>query len=218
MSRQLFRSRDDRMLAGVAGGLAELWDADPSVVRVVWAILVPFTGGFALLAYVIMALVVPEEDEEPVADARQAAYAQPPAASSSPSTPPASSSPTTPPAQPPAGGATPASPDGGTPTSADGGTPPVPLTTSSAPPDWRSARREARAARRAARRDNRGGPGNIGVLIGALLVIAGIYFLVREYVPEIDLNWLWPAALIALGVVVLLAAFRRPPTDEGPSA
>jgi len=204
MSRQLFRSRDDRMLAGVAGGLAELWDADPSVVRVVWAILVPFTGGFALLAYVIMALVVPEEDEEPVA------YTQPAAASSSPSTPPASPSPSTPPAQPP--------PDGGTPKSADGGTPPVPLTASSAPSDWRSARREARAARRAARRDHRGGPGNIGVLIGALLVIAGIYFLVREYVPDIDLNWLWPAALIALGVVVLLAAFRRPPTDEGPSA
>ncbi len=204
MSRQLFRSRDDRMLAGVAGGLAELWDADPSVVRVVWAILVPFTGGFALLAYVIMALVVPEEDEEPVA------YTQPAAASSSPSTPPASSSPSTPPAQPP--------PDGGTPKSADGGTPPVPLTASSAPSDWRSARREARAARRAARRDHRGSPGNIGVLIGALLVIAGIYFLVREYVPDIDLNWLWPAALIALGVVVLLAAFRRPPTDEGPSA
>ncbi len=195
MSRQLFRSRDDRMLAGVAGGLAELWDADPSVVRVVWAILVPFTGGFALLAYVIMALVVPEEDEEPVA------YTQPAAASPSPSTPPA---------QPP--------PDGGTPKSADGGTPAVPLTASSAPSDWRSARREARAARRAARRDHRGGPGNIGVLIGALLVIAGIYFLVREYVPDIDLNWLWPAALIALGVVVLLAAFRRPPTDEGPSA
>ena len=195
MTRRLFRSRDDRMLAGVAGGLAELWDADPSVVRVVWAILVPFTGGFALLAYVIMALVVPEEGEEPVA------YAQPAAASSSPSTPPA---------QPPPGGATPAS--------AEGGTPVVTLTASSAPPDWRSARQESRAARRAARRDHRGSPGNVGVLIGALLVIAGIYFLVREYVPDIDLNWLWPAALIALGVVVLLAAFRRPPTDEGPSA
>jgi phage shock protein C len=195
MTRRLFRSRDDRMLAGVAGGLAELWDADPSVVRVVWAILVPFTGGFALLAYVIMALVVPEEGEEPVASAQPAA---------------AFSSPSTPPAQPPPGGATPAS--------AEGGTPVVTLTASSAPPDWRSARQESRAARRAARRDHRGSPGNVGVLIGALLVIAGIYFLVREYVPDIDLNWLWPAALIALGVVVLLAAFRRPPTDEGPSA
>jgi phage shock protein PspC (stress-responsive transcriptional regulator) len=203
MTRRLFRSRDDRMLAGVAGGLAELWDADPTVVRVVWAILVPLTGGFALLAYVIMALVVPEEEDEPVA------YAQPAAASSPPSTPPA---------QPPPGGETPAPADTGTSASADGGTTSARFTTSNAPPDWRSARREARAARRAARRDHRGGPGNVGVLIGALLVIAGIYFLVREYVPDIDLNWLWPAALIALGVVVLLAAFRRPPTDEGPSA
>jgi phage shock protein C len=203
MSRRLFRSRDDRMLAGVAGGLAELWDADPSLVRVVWAILVPLTGGFALLAYVIMAFVVPEEDEEPVANAQPAA---------------ASSSASTSPAQPPPGGGTSASADTWTPASADGGTPAAPLTASSPPPDWRSARREARAARRAARRDRLGGPGNVGVLIGALLVIAGIYFLVREYIPEIDLNWLWPAALIALGVVVLLAAFRRPPGDEGPSA
>ncbi len=203
MTRKLFRSRDDRMLAGVAGGLAELWDADPSLVRVVWAILVPLTGGFALLAYVIMAFVVPEEDEEPVA------YAQPAAASSSLSTPPAQS---------PPGGGTSATADTGTSASADGGAPAAPFTASSAPPDWRSARREARAARRAARRDRLGGPGNVGVLIGALLVIAGIYFLVREYVPDIDLNWLWPAALIALGVVVLLAAFRRPPSDEGPSA
>ena len=201
MSRRLFRSRDDRMLAGVAGGLAELWDADPSLVRVVWAILVPFTGGFALLAYVIMALVVPEEEDEPVA------YAQPAAPSSSAPPPP----------QPGPTGV-------GTPPPADGerSGPAMPFAASSPSPDWRSARQEARAARRAARRDRRDGSGTVGVLIGALLVIAGVYFLVREYIPDIDLNWLWPAALIALGVVVLLAAFRRPPPDapppDGPSA
>jgi phage shock protein C len=33
---RLYRSRRDRMLAGVAGGLAEMWDADPSLVRIVW--------------------------------------------------------------------------------------------------------------------------------------------------------------------------------------
>jgi phage shock protein C len=49
MSTHLYRSRDDRMLAGVAGGLAELWDADPSLVRVIWALLVVFTGGIALV-------------------------------------------------------------------------------------------------------------------------------------------------------------------------
>ena len=63
MNGRLYRSRDDRMLAGVAGGLAEQWDADPSLVRIVWAVLVFLTGGIALLVYIIMAIVVPEEDE-----------------------------------------------------------------------------------------------------------------------------------------------------------
>ena len=48
------------MLAGVAGGVAELLDADPSLIRVVWAVLVVLTGGLALLVYVVMAIVVPE--------------------------------------------------------------------------------------------------------------------------------------------------------------
>jgi len=62
---RLYRSRDDRMLAGVAGGLAELWGADPSLVRVIWALLVVFTGGVALIVYIVMALVVPEEPVNP---------------------------------------------------------------------------------------------------------------------------------------------------------
>ena len=61
---RLYRSRHDRMLAGVAGGLAEMWGADPSLVRVIWALLVIFTGGIALLVYIVMALVVPEEPLE----------------------------------------------------------------------------------------------------------------------------------------------------------
>lgn len=184
MNRRLFRSRDDRILAGVAGGLADLWDADPSLVRVIWVILVPLTGGFALLAYIVMALVVPEEDDVPAS----AQFASPPSASAG---------------------------------SVDDGDATVPPAASVPPPDWRSARREARAARRAARRERGGGPGSAGLLVGALLVVAGVYFLVREYIPDIDLNWLWPAALIALGVVVLLSAFQRPPggssdTDASP--
>ena len=187
MNRQLFRSRDDRMIAGVAGGLAELWDADPSVIRFIWVVLVPFTGGFALLAYVIMALVVPEEDAEPSGYTTAAATGAPTAA--------------------PLPG-----------TGGDAGS------TSAAPasgpaPDWRAARRDARAARRAARRDRRAGPSNAGIVIGALLVIAGVYALIREYIPAIDLNWLWPVAVIALGVVILMAAVRRPPADPaGPAA
>jgi phage shock protein C len=75
---RLYRSPDDRMLAGVAGGLAEMLDIDPSIVRIVWAVVIVLTGGLALLVYIVMAIVVPER---PVGvEARQADG--PPAATS----------------------------------------------------------------------------------------------------------------------------------------
>ena len=78
---RLYRSRDDRMLAGVAGGLAELWGADPSLVRVIWALLVVFTGGVALIVYIVMALVVPEEPDVAPGAGQPFAATPPPAAS-----------------------------------------------------------------------------------------------------------------------------------------
>ena len=63
MADRLYRSRDDRMLAGVAGGVAESLDADPSLIRIVWALLVILTGGIALVVYIVMAIVVPERPE-----------------------------------------------------------------------------------------------------------------------------------------------------------
>src|SRR5688572_18407742 len=77
---RLYRSRDDRMLAGVAGGLADMWGADPSLVRVIWALLVVFTGGIALLVYIVMALVVPEEPALSTSDAQALAATPPPGA------------------------------------------------------------------------------------------------------------------------------------------
>ena len=82
MNDRLYRSRDDRMLAGVAGGLAEHWDADPSLLRLVWALLVIFTGGIALIVYIVMALILPDgpvttldASSEAARDARRAARA-----------------------------------------------------------------------------------------------------------------------------------------------
>lgn len=59
MSDRLYRSADDRMLGGVCGGLAERLDVDPSIIRIVWALLVLPTGLVALAAYGVMWLVVP---------------------------------------------------------------------------------------------------------------------------------------------------------------
>jgi phage shock protein C len=170
MNDRLYRSRDDRMLAGVAGGLAEMWDADPSLVRLVWALLTIFTGGIALVVYIVLAIVVPEADAVgPVASAGGPEFL--------------------------------------------------------AGSDWRTQRaaerargREARRATRLAGRGERGRSG--GLIIGAILVLLGVWFLVREYLPTFDTDWFWPLALVLLGVTVLAMAIRprrddRPMTSTG---
>lgn len=53
------------MLAGVAGGVAETLDADPSLVRIAWALLAILTGGIAIVVYIVMAIVVPEGPTAP---------------------------------------------------------------------------------------------------------------------------------------------------------
>ena len=58
--RRLYRSRDERMIAGVAGGLAEFLGMDPTVIRLIFVFSL-FLGGTGLLVYLVMMLVVPEE-------------------------------------------------------------------------------------------------------------------------------------------------------------
>jgi phage shock protein C len=53
------------MLAGVAGGIAEYSNIDPTLVRVLFVLLAVFTGGGALLAYPILWLIVPEAPQHP---------------------------------------------------------------------------------------------------------------------------------------------------------
>jgi phage shock protein C len=57
-TRKLTRSSSDTVIAGVAGGLAEYLHIDSTVVRIIFIILT-FAGGFGVLLYVILALVIP---------------------------------------------------------------------------------------------------------------------------------------------------------------
>jgi phage shock protein C len=61
--RRLTRSSSDKMIGGVAGGLAEYFDIDPVVVRVGFAVSTAFSGA-GLLAYVVMLVAVPRDDQE----------------------------------------------------------------------------------------------------------------------------------------------------------
>ena len=60
---RIYRSRTERQVAGVAGGLAEFLGVDPTLIRIVWLISVLF-GGAGALAYIVMAIVLPEETVE----------------------------------------------------------------------------------------------------------------------------------------------------------
>jgi phage shock protein C len=142
MSRRLTRSRD-AIVGGVAAGVANWLRADPALVRIAWAILVPLTGGAALLAYIVAWIVVPEEP-------RRTSAATDAAAAS-------------------AAGAS----------------------------ETEAVADDARAADRTA------------YLIGGGLVLLGLWFLVREYVPAIRWDLVWPVVLVVAGLAVLVTASRR---------
>jgi len=59
VQKRITRSKDKK-IAGVCGGLADYLDIDPTIVRVLF-VLIAFAGGAAILAYLIMWAIVPEE-------------------------------------------------------------------------------------------------------------------------------------------------------------
>ena len=59
-TKRLYRSINDRQIAGVCGGLAEYFEVDPTIVRLVFVALA-LVGGPGILLYIIMAIVIPEE-------------------------------------------------------------------------------------------------------------------------------------------------------------
>jgi phage shock protein C len=145
VSRRLYRSRTDSMIGGVAAGLADYLNADPALVRIVWAILVVVTGGAALVVYIVAWIVVPEA---PVAE----------------------------PATDPVTGEVVAPID-------------EPATTATS--------------------TRSGSPGQAGVVVGIGLVVIGVWFLLREYLPEIDWGLVWPLVLVGIGALVLVTSLRR---------
>ena len=60
MEKKLYRSKSDKKLAGVCGGLSKYLNIDVTLIRVIWA-LVCACAGTGLLAYIICAIVIPEE-------------------------------------------------------------------------------------------------------------------------------------------------------------
>ena len=193
MQTRLYRSPTDKVIGGVAGGLAVWMNIDPSLVRIAWVLLAIFSGGIFVLVYFVMMLVVPlppagwtppphgwtpppGEGAMPGWDPGTGAWTASGSAGYAPGSAPPEGGPAAtgwgaPPGQPPVG-----QPGGWT-----------------APPPGESSRVNAE---------------NAGIVFGAVLVLLGAWFLVDEY---IDIDWalLWPVVVIVLGVGLIAGAMRR---------
>ncbi len=192
MNRRLYRSRTDSVIGGVAGGVAEYLDVDPSIVRIVWAVLAIVTGGIFLVLYVVMWIVVPEGTSGPAGPYQPGPGAVPgwiPPEGAAVAPPDADAS-----AMPAAEGAA-GEGVGGEPASTDT---PAASTWSAAP-----------AGGYAAPEHRRGGGAGASMVFGLLLVLLGAWFLIDEYVPGLDSDLLWPIALVAIGLALLFISMRR---------
>jgi phage shock protein C len=63
MAKRLMRSKDDKMICGVAAGIARYLDVDPTVVRILWvvALLVPGSNILVVGAYLVLCFLMPQE-------------------------------------------------------------------------------------------------------------------------------------------------------------
>ena len=59
MEKRLYKSKENKMLAGVCGGIAEYFNLDPTLIRLGW-IVFSALGGSGILAYIIAAIVIPQ--------------------------------------------------------------------------------------------------------------------------------------------------------------
>jgi phage shock protein C len=197
MTDRLYRSRSDRVISGVAGGLAERLDADPSIVRVVWVIVAVLSGGMLALVYLVMMVVVPKAPfdaprrmggvdpwSSPAATGIRPPNRTEASSGDDATVPPADADETStfasvdPGANAPPEAGTWLAPDGHRVSRADPGT-------------WGQQHEP---------RHDRGG----GLVLGLILILIGAFFLIREYLPEVDLNATWPIIAVAAGVLLVV--------------
>ena len=62
MEKNLYRSTQNKMIAGVCSGLAEYLNIDPTIVRLIWALIA--LGGAGIIAYLIAAIIIPEKPSD----------------------------------------------------------------------------------------------------------------------------------------------------------
>ena len=64
-TKKLYRSNENKIFAGICGGLGEYIDVDPTVLRFIWILIIIFTAIFpGLIAYILAIFIIPKENEK----------------------------------------------------------------------------------------------------------------------------------------------------------
>ena len=61
MNKKLYKSNTNKMICGVCGGLGEFFVIDPTIIRLIWAIL-GLMGGSGIVAYLLAAVIIPNSE------------------------------------------------------------------------------------------------------------------------------------------------------------
>ncbi|TCL76848.1 phage shock protein C (PspC) family protein [Hydrogenispora ethanolica] len=139
-TKRLYRSVRDRRIAGVAGGMAEYFAVDVTLIRLLWILAVIF-GGSGILAYIIAWIVIPDQPTRSETE-----------------------------------------------TEAGGGAPSEPaVETIDVTPD-----RSSKIS-----------------YVGIFLILLGIFFLIRTFIPWHLTRYFWPLLLVLLGIALLVPNRRR---------
>jgi phage shock protein PspC (stress-responsive transcriptional regulator) len=59
--KHLYRSKKDRILGGVCAGLGEHLDVDPTVIRLIWAVVTALSLGTGIIVYILAWIIIPEQ-------------------------------------------------------------------------------------------------------------------------------------------------------------
>ncbi len=193
MGDRLYRSPTDRVIAGVAGGIAVWIRIDPSLVRIAWVLAAILSLGIFALIYIVMMIVVPLPP---------AGWVPPQPQRATPGGDPVpgwgQGAPTG--GYPQASGPGHMAPGGTSPGQGAGPGPAAPGGTSPGPaagPAWPTQPTGVTTGARGARMAG-----------GALLVLLGLWLLAGQYL-NLDWNMLWPLLVMGTGAVLIVAALRR---------
>lgn len=64
MNKTLYRSNRDKMISGICGGLAEYFDMDPTIIRILWVVFTFATNGAGIVAYIVGMFIIPKKPYE----------------------------------------------------------------------------------------------------------------------------------------------------------